>query len=380
MDKKEVMLLVLLDLSAAFDCVDHLILSQRLRSCGIMGSAHEWIMSYLRDRHQSVFISPSLSTTKSVICGVPQGSVLGPLLFIIYLTGLQEVIAPFSINYMVYADDIQLFVTSNVAELDSMVQRMQNCVAAVKSWMDGSLLTLNESKTECILMGTPAMLKKCNVATINICNHLIPLSSTVRDLGVILDASLNFKEHISKVCSKSFTRLRLVSRLKKSISSSNYHLLINALVLSNLDFCSSILLGLPKCLLTRLQMVLNAAFRSIYRLQKYDHITNLYRQHKWLTIQQRVNIRVASIIYSPIKSGSPKYLRSLLIEKKDKRNLRSNDKLLLQCPQVGSAIGSRAFCVSGTSLWNELPLAVRTVNSTMQLKSVLMDHMLSNDE
>jgi hypothetical protein len=110
-DEHKVTLLVLIDLSSAFDCVDHKILSTRLQQLGIIGDAHRWIMSYLTDRKQRVIINYSMSTYSYITCGVPQGSVLGPLLFLLYLTGLRDIIEPFSIEYMLYADDSQLYLS-----------------------------------------------------------------------------------------------------------------------------------------------------------------------------------------------------------------------------------------------------------------------------
>jgi hypothetical protein len=133
MDRQEVTLLVLLDLSSAFDSVDHLILAQRLRACGIVDQAHCWIMNYLSNRTQFVSITGCKSSTLDVTCGVPQGSVLGPLLFLIYLNGIHDVIAPFDMHYALYADDLQLFVSSPVSLLSITIFRLQSCVLAVKS-------------------------------------------------------------------------------------------------------------------------------------------------------------------------------------------------------------------------------------------------------
>ena len=133
MDNKKVTLLVLLDLSAAFDSVDHAILSRRLETCGIVNGAHDWIMSYLSNRKQFVSLCGVQSSAKDVQCGVPQGSVLGSLLFSVCLTGLRDVIASFDIDYIIYADDIQLFASASVSCLPNVICLMEECINAIKS-------------------------------------------------------------------------------------------------------------------------------------------------------------------------------------------------------------------------------------------------------
>ena len=117
-------------------------------------------MSYLSGRKQCVSIAGTQSSLREVTCGVPQGSVLGPLLFIIYLTGLGEVIAQYEVNYVLYADDLQIFVSASTGSLPSTVFRLEKCILAIRSWLASSMLTLNKAKTECLVIGTPPMLSK----------------------------------------------------------------------------------------------------------------------------------------------------------------------------------------------------------------------------
>lgn len=367
MDNKEVTLLVLLDLSSAFDSVDHSILSNRLRSCGIQGHVHHWIMNYLAKRTQCVSVKDCSSQAAPLTCGVPQGSVLGPLLFLIYLTGLRDAIAPSAIHYMLYADDLQLYISSSVAMLPVSIAMMQDCVVRLKQWFAASLLTLNDAKTECILLGTPALLEKCSLTHINLGDAVIPISPSVRDLGVMLDSSLNLKTHVSKVCSKAYAGLRMISRLRKALSVQHYSLLANSLVLSHLEFCSAVFLGCPKILLDKLQKVVNATFRSVHRLKKRDHITDRQRAAGCLSMEQRIDKRVACIIFKALKFGAPTYVKDMLVPLRRQRTLRSNDQGLLTCPRVRSSIGGRAFSAAAPVLWNAFPKSVRDADTLEEL-------------
>jgi hypothetical protein len=368
-DKRQVTLLVLLDLSAAFDSVDHLILSQRLRKCGVVDGAHDWIMSYLSNRSQLVMIPGGNSSPLPLPCGVPQGSVLGPILFLIYLSGIGGVITPFDIHFALYADDIQLYVSTSVSDLPLTIARMEKCILALKDWLAASLLTLNGLKTEAIILGSPTILKKITFTHISVAGIDIPFRPTVRDLGVTLDSSLTFHTYITHVCRKSFIRLRLVSRLRKSISTAHYAMLTSSLVLSNLEYCAALFLQLPTTILSKLQLVINAVFRSVYRLKKSDHISDLQRSKGCRSIQQRVHLRVASILFKALHQNAPGYIAQMLIPHSSGRGLRSDSKNLLFCPRVSSAIGSRAFSVAAPVLWNSLPQDVRDASSLAQLQN-----------
>jgi hypothetical protein len=251
---------------------------------------------------------------------------------------------------------------------------MQNCTCAVKAWLAESLLTLNESKTECILLGSPAMLKKCSVSHITIGGSIIQFSPTVRDLGITLDPSLDLKSHVSNVCAKSYMRLRLVSRLRKSVSSSHYSMLTNALVLSNLEYCSSIFLGLPQTSLKKLQQVINATFRSVRRLRKFDHISELQKLDGCRTIEQIIVLRSAIIISTALSHNAPKYVSQWIKPYSPQMNLRSADKNLLVCERSNTNLGGRAFSVSGPAIWNGLPDNIREARTVNQLRIRLLAH------
>jgi hypothetical protein len=359
LDNKKVMVLVLLDMSSAFDTVDHKILSIRLQQCGIVGDALSWIIAYLTNRKQVVFINGKKSAAKPVVCGVPQGSVLGPLLFLVYLTGLKDIISPFGVGYMLYADDLQLYAETTVADLGSTISRMEGCITAVKSWLAASLLTLNESKTEWMIIGSPACLKKCSVALLTVGSVAIPPKEVVRDLGVWLDSSLTMKAHVRKVCAKSFGGLRLVHRLKNIIPRKYYTMLIHSLVLSHIEYCLPVLYGVPDSTLSKLQSVVNSALRAVAGLKKYDHISEARKKFGWLTVEQRIKFRMATIVFSVLKFGSPSHLRELLNIHVPTRNLRSGEKQQLQRPLARTEMGKRAFSYCAPSIWNALPCSIK---------------------
>ncbi len=197
-DQGCISLLVLLDLSAAFDTIDHDILVDRLQNyTGIQGQALRWFRSYLSDRYHFVYLNGESSQLSPVKYGVPQGSVLGPLLFSIYMLPLGNIIRKYGISFHCYADDTQLYISTRPDEI-SKLSKLTECVKNVKDWMTNNFLLLNSDKTEILLIGP-------NNSTQNLLDYNLQLdgcpvtSSTVKNLGVILDSNLSFEKHISNV-------------------------------------------------------------------------------------------------------------------------------------------------------------------------------------
>jgi hypothetical protein len=378
MDKKEVTLLILLDLTAAFDCVDHQILSQPLTACGIRDSAHQWLMSFLSNRHQKVSVNGKLSSSLPLKIGVPQGSVLGPLLFTLYLSGLRDVIASFNVKYVLYADDIQLYISCPINELPLALTRLHNCIKAVIQWLQSSLLTVNQSKFQFMILGSPAIIKKVPRSDLTVDGVKIPANTVVRDLGIWLDPSLTFTNHVSKVRSKSFMALRIVNRLRKHLNKSLYHMLLHSLVISNIDFGSSLLYGISKKESQRLQNILNSCFRCLHKTGRLTNISEHLKSHRWLSIDQRIHLRLALIMFNIIHHGKPQYLAALINERRIAGDftLRSSSQNLLQVQFCKTTTASRAFRICGPMVWNSLPLSVREITQVHLFRNAVIDHLL----
>ena len=222
MNRQHVSILVLLDLSAAFDTVDHAILLRRLEtSFGITDAALAWFSSYLSGRSQRVSVNGERSDCCPLPFGVPQGSCLGPLLFSAYASKLFEVIKLYLPNAHAFADDTQLYLSfnpdSSLSQAEA-VHAIEQCIHAIRAWMQADKLKLNENKTEVMLIGTyltRQQLSKVNLDTLTVGDTTVAIANKARNLGVWFDSQLNFNVHITKTCSLSFCSLYKIRRIRK---------------------------------------------------------------------------------------------------------------------------------------------------------------------
>ena len=218
MNSQHAVLLVLLDLSAAFDTVDHCFLLRRLQtSFGISGTPLDWFKSYLSARSQRVSIPGALSDSLPLDWGVPQGSCLGPLLYIIYSSKLFNIIERHLPNSHCYVDDSQIYLSFKADDLSSQqnaITAMQNCIDDIRSWMEHDKLLLNDEKTEFFITGTRQQLSKVNISSITVGNSAIMKSSVVRNLGSYIDDKLSMNSYINNVCNASFYYLHNIRRMR----------------------------------------------------------------------------------------------------------------------------------------------------------------------
>ena len=220
MDSGSVTAMVLLDLSSAFDTVDHKILINTLASLGVQGQALEWFKSYLPCHSQSVLVNGFTSSTKPLGCGVPQGSVGGPTLFSIYLTGLRKVLQRHSVHYHLYADDIQIFVSfpPNQTQASQALRNLEKCIADINAWMNSNSLQLNHSKCEFMLFGSKSQLNKLDIDSISVSGNDIPLSNSCRNLGVIFDSQMSICLNKPPVFTNQFAINCAISALSENTS------------------------------------------------------------------------------------------------------------------------------------------------------------------
>lgn len=365
-------LMVLLDLSAAFDTVDHTQLLSTLRDLGIRGRALEWFASYLKDRHQVVSIGQNTSQSQQLVCGVPQGSVLGPVLFTVYTASLGKLLRSRKMNYQLYADDSSLYIMFRPLDILATVERVEQCVESVRQWMSQRSLKMNDSKSEVLLISSKQISKKVTCPSISIGGHLVHPSDVVKSVGVLLDKHASMEQHVTSVCKSSHYHLYNIGRIRKYLSKESTEQLIHAFITSKLDYCNALLCGLPSTLTGRLQRIQNIAARITTLTSSSSHITPVLYDLHWLPVAQRVKFKVLLMVYKCQHNMAPLYLQDLIRPQQQTRTLRSSGQNLLEVPFARqSSFCDRAFGVAGPRLWNSLPSELRCTSTYNVFKSNL---------
>jgi len=370
-DNKKYTILILLDLSAAFDTVDHKILLRRLSSSfGITGSALNWLKSYFENRTQHVLINGHHSAPHTLIYGMPQGSVIGPFGFTCYSTPIGNICRKHNVHYHLYADDTQLYFSFSLSDRDSATSKIERCIEEIKQWMSANYLKLNDSKTEYILISSPHQAKQIeSLPSIQIGTHLIQPSATARNIGAIFDNNLHMTPHINSICRSCYIHVRNISKIRQHLSRDATEKLIHAFITSRLDNLNSLLIGLPEIQIRKLQKIQNIAARIVTRTKMKEHITPILYELHWLPVKYRIKYKILLLTFKCLHNLAPHYISDLVAPYHPTRVLRSADKNLLIEPSVNTVrYGERRFTFCAPKLWNSLPNFIRECDEVESFK------------
>ena len=378
-DKGQISLLALLDVSAAFDTVDHSILLDRLSiSFGLTGSALDWMRSFIVGRTQTVHYCGSVSRCAVVRSGVAQGSVLGPLLYVLYTADIQRLVVSLGFGVHLYADDTQFHGSCKPADAADLAARALDVINSVKTWMSSNRLRLNADKTQFIWLGTSHFLGRRDMQAVS---SILQSSDVVNNLGVYLDSGLVMDRQVSKLCQVCYFHLRRLRTVRRSLTKESLLTLVHAFITSRVDHCNGLLFGSHSYLLDRLQSVLNSAARLVLNIPKFSHISAAIRDElHWLPIRRRIDFKIALMVRHCLVGAAPEYLMELchpVGSAVGRQCLRSASRGDLVVPRFRlQTFGHRAFAVSGPQIWNSLPLRIRQSRDNLLLfKHKLKAHL-----
>ena len=299
---------VFLDLRKAFDTVDHGILLDNLREVGVNSQTLCWFQNYLAGREQSVMLGNSMSSFKQVTCGVPQGSILGPLLFSIYVRDLPGQADHCDVSQ--FANDTALHAASrSTLEIE---HRLNTDLIQTARWLKSKKLHVNAIKTQVILFGSRHALSKNPVLNISLQGECLQQVKCVKYLGVMLDNCLSWNAHVDYLQKKTNKVVKMLRRLRHTVPSCVIQNLYTTIVLPSLDYCDVVWSGCMKNAAKKLEVVQNNAARAVVGAPYRSSATTLRNQLGWQSLQTRRELHTATWVYRCLKPGvTPPYLHDL---------------------------------------------------------------------
>lgn len=373
-DVGEGSLLALLDFSRAFDAIDTSILLSKLAYYGFAVETIEWFASYLRGRTQYVEPSPPRQVSR----GVRQGSILGPLLYILYSADVTN--SFHHCKYHMYADDIQVYISCKPTETLEAVRKMNEDLERVVTWSEQNSLVLNPLKSKFMVLGSKKMISA--ILSVNpevtIKGGKIERVETACNLGLTTDPELHFEKHVSNSMRNCFYRLKILYSIREHLSIPLRKQLVDSLILSKLNYCDTVY---GPCLLARtdklIQRIQNACTRFCVNIPRRSHVTPFTNTNRILKMAARRKLHMASLLFGVITTQKPNYLFSKLSWRQNryKYRIRSSTNPL-SIPKHRTMAFRGSFKYAATRCWNNLPPPVRGLKSKQTFVLHLKKHYM----
>ena len=348
LEKGEFVVGVFLDFSKAFDTVNHIILLKKLEHYGIRGTALKWFESYLSDRSQFVTYNGEKSTEKSVICGVPQGSILGPLLFLIYINDLSNVCK--SMMPLLFADDTNLFKSGK--DSNQLQSEIENELSLISEWLKINKLSLNIKKTQFMIFTTK------NSSTQNIelkiDGHAIDQTFTTKFLGVLIDSQLSWKAHINYISGKIAKGIGIILKARKLFDSETLTTLYYSFIYPYLQYCNHVWGNTHVTYLQKLHILQKRIVRIIAGVKPREHTAPIFKELKILSIFD-INIYVISkFMYEVYHHEALNVFILMFKANADVHDHNTRQANHYHLPLPKKMIGKSNISYRGALIWNKI--------------------------
>ena len=378
-DIGQIVCAIYLDLKRAFDTVAIFILLCKLRAAGCSEKALLWFKSYLCDRLQKVNFNNSFSDTRSTFAGVPQGSILGPLLFLIMVNDLPSVIKHCKLT--MYADDTTLYICGvNNGVLQSKIQEDLDRISV---WLAKNKLSLNIDKTHFMILGTQQRIKAhdngINPISLKFNGSALSRVRSTKCLGVIIDENLLWHEHVDFLCKKVIASLSMLKRIRNFLDERDLLLLYNCLIQSQLDYCCEVWGSRYDEHVNRLEILQKRAARMILNANFYTPSSELFKRLNLLPFQKRVMYFRCIFIFKCINDLSSDFFKDTFLDVSLSHsfNTRYSTRGNLILPKCNTEYLKKSFIYSAINQWNLLPNHLKAMESIFSFKSNLKQYLLS---
>ena len=313
------------------------------------------MVGYLTDRKQKVKINSDESGWESIQYGVPQGSVLGPLLFTLVVHDISTCIKYG--NYHMYADDTQIYYHFKLNKINETLSNAQKDLDSISKYSERNCLNINAGKSKYILIGSKNNLqeiKKLKIPELKVGDNNIARESEVKNLGLIMDEHFTFESNTTSIVKKSFSKLSGFYNLRKTLSIKTKTKLAETYVLSQLNYCDIVTQGMAATQKQRLQKVQNSCLRYIFGLCKYDHITPYIHRLDTLNIDRRVRGHALTMLHKTANNTAPVYLTEKLSYRHNIHMHNTRKRNTFNIRRLHTAKKEGAFFVKTVNEYNAL--------------------------
>ena len=368
LDKKEKIGIVMMDLSKAFDCMSHDLIIAKLNAYGFDKCSLKLIYSYLNGRTQRIKINSEFSTWKDIINGVPQGSVLGPLLFNIFINDLFLFVEKSDICN--FADDNTLSVAD--ISVEHIINSLESDIEILQKWFLDNGMMLNENKCQFMIIESSKNIRN-ETAELKIQNKTIVESAKGKLLGITIDKNLTMKEHIKNICKQAGNKLNALARIAKFLDDDKRKLLMNSFVISQFNYCPIIWMYCQR----QSNNLINRIHERALRIAYNDYTTTfntLLDKNGSVMIHQKNTHALALEIFKTRNNLNPTFMKSIFCPIQHNYKTR-NQSIAYPIPRTVT-YGLESFGYKANEIWNSLPKEIQTANSVKKFKNLLLKNKL----
>ena len=364
---------VFMDLSKAFDVLDHNILKLKLEHYGFRGIFLDFILNFVKERKYFVSVNGLKSNTKTVTNGVPQGSTLGPLLFLLYINDMSN--SSRLLRFTLFADDSTTTYTGS--DLDIVKETVESEIKKVLIWLAANKLIINIQKTHTMLFTNK---RGNNTLNITIQNTELEQKDSCKFLGIIIDKDLNWKSHIEFITNKISKNIALLGRLKHTFPKSILKNLYFSLILPYLNYGNIIWASADKTCLNSLVILQKKAIRIISKAKYLDHSEPLFKTLELLNLEKIFKLNCLLFVYRIINMNMYKEMKKRVFRNSDFHSHRTRNRLHYRLPRTRLKCIRQSCLYLGLSLWNSIDKEIsdsKTIyNFKRQIKKELLEGKL----
>lgn len=374
MDKGEMIGVVFIDFKRAFETINRNTLMDKLLQYGIGGKVMEWIKSYLTNRKQKTKYQNCTSAEMIIAHGVPQGSVLGPLLFIIYINDIVNEFRTVKCN--LFADDMILYVNGDNA--DTIEHKLNQELQNVAKYLRINSLKLNIRKTKFMLVRDHRKQIQPNRCNIKIDDEVIEEIKETKYLGIVIDENLSFNQQAEFIIKKVAKKVNFLYRINRYVSMYTRVTIYKTIVAPHFDYCNTIMVNFSKFNIQRLQKIQNRAMRAILRCDRYTPIKSMLEALCFMSIQQRIYYNTCILVYKIVNNRAPDYLTREIRLTGNDHNYNTRNRGQIEIKYCRKKTAEKSLTQSGVRMYNQLPNEIRNAETVNSFKRKLKEYVRDN--